>query len=326
MKKTFKIILFLVVTFLVMFSLPVFAAELNTLSVTLDKTTVNPNQNVTINFAFGQPLGAYTFTIDYDDALLDCISTTGTTDVSIEGDKVHAMFFDTTGGSNPSSNMSVTFKAKNDTVITSSNPTQFMITATGLANPTASITFDDITTPIVKDLMVEPAYGEYVISIDYKEPILKEKEHPIDVTVKATDGRMYEHVRLIAEVTKPDGSTFKLLGIDNAELEHDVILSGWGDPAGFGLGGDVDEVYHFRGLFSADGEYTLTLKLIDRDDSDTVIASTTKKIRVGIIPTQTPEPEEETVLPKTGVNLYVYFGIIAVAAISTYVIINKKYS
>ena len=48
--------------------------------------------------------------------------------------------------------MSVTFKAKSVTTSTSSN---FSITASGLSNPNASVTYDDITTAIVKNITIE---------------------------------------------------------------------------------------------------------------------------------------------------------------------------
>jgi hypothetical protein len=296
----------------------VFAATLDTLSITTTKTTVHPDENVTINFNMGQELGAYTFEVDFDDNLFEYVSTTGATG-SATGDKATAVFYDTTGGSNPSSGFSMTFKAKDD--ITTSNPTQFSITATGLANPTGSETFDDIAVPITKDIMVEPNYGEYKIEIEHTGTIKKEEEKDIDVKVKANQGRYYEHLRLVAVVTKPEGATMQLLGIDNEELEHDVILNGWGAQEGFGLGGDVDETYHFRGIFSENGKYTLTLKLIDRDDSDKVITSSTKEFVVGEEVTEEELPEE---YPKTGANLYVVAGSVLVIIGLGYVIINKK--
>ena len=58
---------------------------------------------------------------------------------------------------------SVTFRAKPD--ITTSNPTEFTITGEGLSNSDASVTFDDITIPIVKNVTVEPCllYTSYII-------------------------------------------------------------------------------------------------------------------------------------------------------------------
>jgi len=336
MKKTFSIVVLFTLLFVLIFSVSVNAAvNLDTLTITTDKTIVNPDLNVTINFNFGQPLGAYTFDIDFDDALLEYVSSTGVTSASATGDTVTAFFTDLTGGSAPSSSMSVTFKAK--TGITTSNPTQFLITATGMANPDGSVQFEDITTPITKDITVEPAYVDYNITVEYTEPIIKDEEHPINVRISSTMGRYYDHLRLIAEVTKPDNSTFQLFGTDAADLEHDVILSGWGDPAGFGLGGTVNQVYNFRGVFSEDGEYTLTLKLIDRDSSDAVIASKTATFRVGEVVSEIEETEisEEqqqeqqevlpTTHPKTGINMYLPFSAVALVSLAAYSFVSKKH-
>ena len=61
------------------------------------------------------------------------------------------LYYDTTGGTNPKENMSVTFKAKSN--ITTVNPTDFMITAEGLGNSDASVVYDDISIPIKKEIL-----------------------------------------------------------------------------------------------------------------------------------------------------------------------------
>ena len=86
-------------------------------------------------------------------------------------------------------------------------------------------------------------------------------------------GRYYEHARLIAEATTPEGATVQLLATDQQQMEHDIIQSGWGDAQGYKIGGkDVLQQLKTRGIFSENGNYTITLKLIDRDNSDQVIA------------------------------------------------------
>ncbi|MCL2354948.1 MAG: hypothetical protein FWC68_03615, partial [Oscillospiraceae bacterium] len=275
MNKTSKIVLCLLLILFLALTLSAFAAALNTLSITLTRQAVHPGEEVTINFDFGQALGAYTFEIDFDDDLFEYVSNSGGT-ASVSGDTVTVVFYD---ASNPATVMSVTFRAKSN--ITTSNPTQFMITANGLANPDASVIFDNITVPIVRDVLVEPAYVNYTIAIEHEGRLEREIENPINVRITSPMGRYYDHLRLVAEVTTPNDATFRLLGTDSADLEHDVILSGWGEPAGFGLGGNVNVLYQFRGIFSENGEYALTLNLIDRDNSDAVIATTTRTLTVG---------------------------------------------
>ena len=235
------------------------------------------------------------------------------------GDIVSVSFFDTL---NPNQIETVTFKAKSG--ITTSNPTQFLITLTGMANHNETIRFND-TVPIIKDVLVEPAYIDYEISLEYTSPIVKNEEKAIDVRIASSMGRFYDHLRLIAEVTEPSGATMRLLGIDNEGLEHDVILSGWGPAAGFGLGGAVNEVYHFKGIFSEDGDYVLTLKLIDRDDSDKVIASKTTTIKVGNEVMGVGGSEElPSELPKTGMNFSLYLVISIFSILAVYTVANRK--
>ena len=93
-----------------------------------------------------------------------------------------------------------------------------------------------------------------------------------------------------------------------------------------------NKVLNLRGIFDKEGQYTLTFKLIDRDNSDTVIATNNFVINVESEqpevtlpeePTQEPTVEENTTtqnpetnnnqtneqlpeeLPRTGYNLYI---------------------
>jgi len=316
MKKTFLIIAFLTILFMAIIPLHVNAAAISP-TVTLDKTVVNPGQTVTITINMGQPLGAYTFDIDFDTNLFDYTSSTGVTKDSVTAGVYTGLYVDSTGGSNPSSVMTVTFTAKS---VTSSNPTDFSITATGLASPDAKTLYDDITIPIVKDITVEPAYDPYKITISQPASIAANVETPIDVTISSAQGKPYDHLRLVATVTTPAGETMKLLGTNSLGVESDVILSGWGDPVtGFGLGPNaVNVVYNFRGLFSANGTYTLKLDLIDRDNSDTVIATKTATFVVG------PIAAKPTKLPKTGSSFYLYAGVILVVLIIAYATVNRR--
>ena len=329
-----------------------FAAELDTIDVQTDKTTVRPGEEVKVTIQFGQDLGAYTFNISYDNSIFDYVSAEGGT-ANNTTDKVIVAYHDTTGGTNPRTNMSVTFKAKEN--ITTSNPTEFTITGEGLANADASVTYDDITTPIVKNVTVEPEYVNYTLKLENVGEIVKEQEKQMTLSYSSPMGRYYEHARLIAEATKPTGATVQLLATDNASLEHDIIQSGWGDAQGFKIGGkDVSQVLQVRGVFSQAGDYTITLKLIDRDNSDQVISEQAFQFKVaesatqvtpptdtGVTPpteitppvadTENPPKEEvvepektPTVLPKTGINMYIPIMALLIVLISCYVIFNKR--
>ena len=226
MKKIVNIVLIFLVLFLSSFLVNSYAAELTGVNVTTDKQTVHPNENVKVNISFGTNLGAYTVDIAYDNNLFDYVSAEGGT-ANDTGAKVRVAFYDQTGGSNPRNNMSVTFKAKSN--ITTSNPTDFSITAEGLANADASVSYDDITTPIIKNIIVEPQYVDYTIALNYTGNVIKNVEKDMKLVISSTMGRNYEHTRIIAEVTGPTGGVAKLLAKDAQGSEHDIIQSGWGD-------------------------------------------------------------------------------------------------
>lgn len=287
MKKLISFILLLAVIAL---CLPVYADALQNVTVNVDKSTVHPNETVKVDVDFGQEMGSYTVDVAYDNNLFEYVSAEGGT-ADDNGTRIRVYFFDSAGGTNPRSNMSVTFKAKD---VTTSNPTDFSITAEGLANPDASVTYDDITTPIDKSIIVEPQYVDYNIDLTYSGDVIVNEEKDMKLTISSSMGKNYEHTRILAEATTPDGATIKLLGTDEQQLEHDIIQSGWGDASGDQIGGkDVSKELNLRGSFDKAGDYTLKIKLIDRDNSDAEIASKTFSINVKETQTVTP-PENDT--------------------------------
>lgn len=299
MKKIISIFIITILISTVIFTVRSFAVELNTIDIQTTKTTVKPGEEVTVNINFGTSLGAYTFNIAYDDAIFEYVSVEGGTATDTL-DKVKVLYYDATGGTNPRNNMSVTFRAKSN--ITTSNPTEFSITAEGLANGDASVEYDDIGVPIVKNVIVEPEYSNYSIKLDYTGDVEAGKEKEMKISVTSSMGRHYEHARLIASAITPDEATVQLIGKDELGMEHDIIQSGWGNAQGYKIGGkDYAQVLNVNGTFTKKGEYSITLKLIDRDDSDNVIANETFEITVGEETTQTP-PVSNTTNQITGNN------------------------
>lgn len=362
MKKTISIIAILTFAFMFIFVGSSYAVGLDAIDIKIDKTIVNPSEEVKLDIEFGESLGAYTFDISYDENIFEFVSVDGGTSNDMT-DKVRVVYFDTTGGTNSRTNMSITFKAKDN--ITTSNPTEFTITATGLSNADASITFDDITTPIIKNVTAQPKYEDYTLKLDYTGDIIKEEEKEATVSYSSPMGRFYEHARLVAEAVEPNGANVKLLAIDDAGLEHDIIESGWGDAQGYKIGGkDVSQVLKTRAIFDQAGAYKITLKLIDRDDSDNVIAEKTFDFNViekavsvkpegnkpeeskpeTTVPetnpdTETKNPTQETTvndkqeaveqnvptkLPKAGYNIYVPVTLLISLLAGVYVYLNKN--
>ena len=360
MKKTISLIITILMITMLLFTVKSYAVSLDTVKFDVDKTVVRPGEEVKATLDFGKQLGAYTVEVNYDNNIFEYVSVDGGT-ANDTKDKVKVTFHDSTGGTSPRENMSVTFKAKEG--ITTSNPTELTVTAEGLSNSDASETYDDITTPLVKNLTVEPEYKDYQITLEHAGDIEKDVEKEMKLTYSSSMGRYYEHARLIAEATTPKDASVKLLATDGVtKAETDIIQSGWGDPQGYKIGGkDVSQTLNVRALFSEVGDYSITLKLIDRDNSDTVIAQKTFEYKVAekevtppeeekpsqpeitppaeeteqptekpdqttteTKPTETVKQETPNKLPKTGYNEYVIMSVVLFSVIGLGIYINKK--
>ncbi len=335
MKKIASIITIFVLLLLLSFSINVYAQDkLENFSVKVDKEIVHPGETIKVDVDFGAELGAYTVDVAYDSNLLEYVSFEGGLQNN-NGSRVRVAFSDDTGGSNPRSNMSVTFRAKAD--ITTSNPTELKVTATGLAGPTASPEYEEITTPVTKSITVEPEYEDYNIALNYDGDIIKNEEKDMKLVVSSSMGRSYAHTRIIAEATTPENETVKLNAKDQEGLEYDIIQSGWGSDEGDPIGGkDVVKELDVRGLFSGAGDYTITFKIIDREKSDEAIATKAFKISVkdskeaakAPDETNTPAPnatnKEPETLPKTGSSIYFMIIPISAMLVASYVYLKKE--
>ena len=113
MKKIISFFIIVTLMTLLIFTGTSYAANLDAIDVQTDKTIVRPGEEVKVTIQFGQSLGAYTFHIAYDNSIFDYVSTDGGTPNDTT-DKVRVVYHDSTGGSNPRTNMSVTFRAKAD--------------------------------------------------------------------------------------------------------------------------------------------------------------------------------------------------------------------
>ncbi len=156
----------------------------------------------------------------------------------------------------------------------------------------------------------------------------------------------------------PQNANVKLLAQDQSNLEHDIIQNGWGSAQGDKIGGkDAGQTLNVRAIFSDAGNYKITFKLIDRDNSDAVIAQETfdfdvKEETINVPEETVPqEPSEENnqeqnpetgisgeeinenanneaempkELPKTGNNIYVPIVIVLGLVLAVFVYYNKK--
>ena len=292
-----------------------------------------------------QNFGSYTFDVAYDNSIFEYVRSEGGTE-NDNGSRVRVTYYDSSGGTNPRSNMSVTFKAKEE--IVSTNPTDFSVTAEGLANNDASQEYDDIVSPIKKSVIVEPNYVDYTIQFNYSGKILPNEEKTMELITKSTMGRNYDHVKMTVEVTeKPsDNANIQLLATTRTKQEVDLVKDGWGEPDGYQLGGkNVEQILDIRALFSELGSYTIKVSLLDKDSGDAIIATKDFKFNVVETTTENENNDEETTpseennqatteekptqqgnneqkeelpetLPKTGTTQYLYI-ITALAVLSS---------
>ncbi len=343
MKKTISIIAIFVAIILTFFITgSSYAAALDAISTKVNNQTIRPDEELNVTVEFGEDLGAAILEFSYDNNIFEYVSVDQGT-ANDQGDKVRVEFHDTTGGTAPIASMTATFKAKAD--LTTSNPTEITIVGEGFGNPDGSVRYDDITTPMVERVTVEPDYQDYTIDLIYTGDIIANEEKDMTLSYASSMGRYYEHARLEAEATTPAGATVKLTGLNTVDnAEQNLILSGWGDPQGYKIGGkDFEQTLNLKGLFSNAGEYTITFKLIDRDDSDKAIVEKVVTLAVKEKDTvvtppqedQTPEtqepvpetPKEEqkpTTLPKTGENIYITMFSLVLALVGVTAIYNKK--
>lgn len=280
-----KILIFSIILLLSLFTFQIktYAASipLASINVTTSKDKVAPGEEVTVNIEFGTDLGAYTFDIAYDNNLFEYVRSEGGTE-NDDGSRVRVTFYDSTGGTSPRTNMSVTFKAKENLITT--NLTEFLITGEGLANSDASQEYDDITTPIEKNITIEPNYEDYTINLEYEGNIIENEEKEIKLITSSSLGKNYDNVRLTAEVVKKpsDNSQVSLTAINESQQEIDLIQDGYGTDNGYSLGGqNVRHELNVKSLFSEVGDYTLKISLLDKDSSDQLIVSQELNISVG---------------------------------------------
>ena len=298
LKKIISVIAIVLITMLA-FQLNVFATSipLNSVTVDVSKEKVVPGEEVKVTVNFGTTLGSYTFDIAYDNNIFEYVSAEGGTP-NDNGTRVKVNFYDTAGGSNPRENMSVTFRAKEE--LTSTNPTEFSITADGLANNDGSQLYDDITMPIKKNVTVEPNYVDYELRLEYSGNVIKQEEKTMELITESAMGRNYDHVKMNVGITKKpsDSATVNLFATERTRQEIDLVKEGWGEPDGYQLGGkDVAQILDIRGLFSEAGDYTIKISLVDKDNSDSLIVE--KEFNINVQNENTENNPDGTQPPET---------------------------
>ncbi len=351
-----KILIFITVLFLAIaiMQTTIYAASipLNSITVNISKDKIEPGEEVKVDINFGTELGAYTFDIAYDNSIFEYAKSEGGTE-NDNGTRVRVNYYDSTGGTNPRTNMYVVFKAKED--ITSTNPTNFSITAEGLANSDASQEYDDITQAIEKQLTVEPNYKQYNIDLEYTEKLIKDKDIDLKLVTKSSMGKNYDNLMTKAEIiSKPQNANIKLTAMEDNSNEINMIETGYGSTKGFSLGGkNAHHEINMKANFDTTGEYKIKFSILDKDSSNALVVE--KEFTLNVIEENTNvsdtennadnednsennnpnnsndnqnsninnEEELPKELPKTGMTQYVYIIAIISLLLSGY-IVNKN--
>ena len=253
-------------------------------------------EEVELTVTFGKPLGTFTIKVDFDDDIFEYVSTENGTG-NAEGDKVTVEYNEST---TTKDDTKIKFKAKEG--LKTSNPTDFTVTGSNLKSESGSTTYDDITSGKVETVIVEPIYEDYTLSLEPKADIIAGQETDFVLTYSSAMGRPYAKARLEGNAkTTPENGTVKLVGLniqDNAQ--YDIIDDGWGNSQGYEIGGeDISQELNLKGIFSVPGDYVVTLRLIDREKSDAIIAE--QDFNFTVKSAQEELPEE---LPKTGNNKF----------------------
>ena len=319
MKKIIASILLLTILLINLFTINVYAAVLDDFSISVDKKLIHPNDNVVLTVTFGQPLGTFKIKVDFDDNIFEYVSAENGTG-SVEGDTVTVEYTEST---TTKDDAKITFKAKEG--LTTSNPTDFTVTATNMKSQNGTTGYDDILEGKVETVNVEPIYQDYTIALEHEGDIIAGQETDFVLSYSSAMGRPYAKARLEGEVTKaPENATAKLTGLDIQEKAiYNVLDDGWGNSQGYPIGGeDVTQELNLKGIFSQAGEYEIKLRLINRANSDETIAEQTFNFIVKESEEATEELPEE--LPKTGYNQFIPIIIITILALITLVYINKK--
>lgn len=278
MKKIVKIFSIILVLSIIILGGSTYAVKLSSLDVQVSGTTVRPGEEVTLAIQFGDALSSYTINVVYDKNIFEYVSTDGGIATDI-GNKLKVDFQDTTGN-NSKSNIIIKFKAKEE--LTSTNPTEFLTTAEGLKSADTFVNYDDVKMPIVKNIVVEPEYVDYTLKLEYIGEVIKNEEKEVKISYSSPSGRYYESAKLIATVAGPEGGNMQLLAVDQAGTEYDIVKTGWGDAQGFPMGGkDYAQVLQTEAIFNENGNYILTLKLVDIENSDSIIAQKSFEFTVG---------------------------------------------
>lgn len=164
--------------------------------------------------------------------------------------------------------------------------------------------------------IVSPVFAadEYSFDLQYTGTITKNIQKDANVLLIGENGPLYATVRIKVDISGP--ATPVLLATDSLGTEIDIAQEGfWGPPSGFPIQGDFTNTTPIKATFPEEGNYTITLSLIDLANANAVITSKTIDIEVfedvppannNVIGNAVSENNMIEELPKTGISVVEY--------------------
>lgn len=158
--------------------------------------------------------------------------------------------------------------------------------------------------------------------ISYEGEVKVNEEKSTLIILAGENTPVHTNVRVKVDIEGP--ATPKLLATDSLGTEIDIAQWGyWGPEAGFAIAGTFSNETPVKATFTEAGSYTITLKLLDVQNGDDILAEKSVTVQVKgdepvvneTIDEVINEPASE--LPKTGTSLteYAIYAVILFAII-----------
>lgn len=158
--------------------------------------------------------------------------------------------------------------------------------------------------------------------ISYEGEVKVNEEKSTLIILAGENTPVHSNVRVKVDIEGP--ATPKLLATDSLGTEIDIAQWGyWGPESGFAIGGTFSNETPVKATFTEAGSYTITLKLLDVQNANDVLAEKAITIQVKANEPAVNETVNEVVnepaneLPKTGTSLveYVIYAVVLIAVI-----------
>ncbi len=170
------------------------------------------------------------------------------------------------------------------------------------------------------------AADELSFNLTYTGDVVKGEQKDATVVLKGVGAPTYTNVRIKVDVTGPAVPSF--IAYDSQGTRFDIAELGyWGPDAGFAVAGDFENTTPIQATFPEEGQYTVTLSLINVANNNDVITSKAFTINVedNLVDNDvndvndTNDANNVTEIPTTGTTLGQYAVMCAVIFAVCYV-------